>query len=256
MSHITRDQLPSVAAANNRKTCVVKGCQNPRAGNSLSSYCHAHKSIHNYRGDPTAPVLPVTVYRYRERWVRRLLSLKENADRSFLTSTVSAFQSLLDESIFAEAPSALQRMLLDRVVSRQVSAFDLVVRLCSLSLWLHENPKVMPSDRAEEFAMARAVLSRRGTRSFNDIAGHRPGVRRLNDRTRSSTALAALGSQCRKILAGLMPHVIVAHEAVRTRAPAMRDPSRPFMVPRAATLARKKVTGFALRKGTNTKDRK
>jgi hypothetical protein len=218
----TLAEAATARATNTRLPCSVKGCNKPRMVGTLSQYCQAHRKTNRAHGDPLGRAVPSTVFKRREVWVRKLLTLPENADRAFLQDALGAIKSATDAAIFATRPTPTQRTLLERCVSRQVSPMDILVRLVSLGLWLHENPKKgPPTDKAVEFAYANAWVRRHGDRTFDDIG--------LSRKTVPATALQELGTYAKQHTALLLSHVIVAREAMLARGPE-RDPMRPLTV--------------------------
>jgi hypothetical protein len=218
----TPAEAASARVTNDHQRCTVKGCRKPRMADTLSQYCQAHRKTNRAHGDPLARAILPNAYRYRERWVKRLLTLPENADRAFLRDALGAIKSVTDEAIFASKPTPAQRTLLERCVSRKVPPMDILVRIISLGLYLHECPdKAPPTDKAVEFAYANAWVRRHGDRSFGDAG--------LSRKTVPAPALQELGSYARKHTALLLSHVIVAREAMLASGP-KRDPMRPLTV--------------------------
>jgi hypothetical protein len=210
-------------AINLNKPCNCAGCPLPRTG--LDSFCPRHRQVYRRYGHPKAGPLKRSSWAPYKGPLRDLFALNESH-----AGLVEATRYLTDWMARAKAnPSAFKGAVeMQRLAVGGVTARDVLVEVCAVSMYLHACPDVLPSDRARDFAIARAVFLLAPQVQKHAWTGKR--MRPYRGRAAHSS-LAYVGSHLRTVLAEFTVTAQLGVEALaRTRA--MTDEQR-----RAARMA-------------------
>jgi hypothetical protein len=210
-------------AANLTKPCNCAGCPLPRTG--LDSFCPSHRQVYRRYGHPKAGPLKRSSWAPYRTPLRDLFALNESH-----AGLVEATRYLSDWMARARAnPSGRKGDIeMQRLAVNGVTARDVLIEVCAVSIFLDACPHVLPSDRARDFAIARAVFLLAPQVQKHAWTGNR--MRPYRGRAAHSS-LACIGTHLRTVLADFTVTARLGVEAM-VRANAMTDEQR-----RAARMA-------------------
>lgn len=209
-------------ARNELHRCDLRGCGHHRSG--INRWCTDHLRRANLYGHPEAPPLRPHQWNEERQEVRRLLS--DNADHPGLRSVI-AFITSWSEQACANEHAFKGADEVARVIRHGVKPLDIVTEVAAFRLWMTRHPGILPDQRSEDFALARAVFGlapriRRHTRGPGGawpVTIKAPATWSYSPKP-TKAALGYVGSHLRGTLAPLLANVALA---VETRAQAQAD---------------------------------
>lgn len=208
--------IQTMARQNEMYTCTVPGCQDHRTG--MRRMCRDHLRTDRRYGHPNGNPLKPSTFARERALVVDLLS--KNTDHAALTHglrwlTAWCTEATTSERAFAGADEVA------RLIRHGVTPLAILAEVAAVDIWLNNNPRALPDDRAEDFAVSRAVfmLAPRPRRQ-SGWRPARPGGRAPEPWTYAPVpkpgALAFVGHHLRR--RALTPLLVVIASAVQARA--------------------------------------
>lgn len=177
------------------RVCSAPHCSVHR--HHLNSWCRGCLDRANRYGDPTAGPLRRSSWSSYRTDVHKLLSL--NTGHPGLTAALSWVNAWMakgaSDSLAYPGASEVGRLVAAGVTPRQ-----LLEEVCAVSVYLHDCPFLLPSDKARDFALARACWNLAPRRARVSYAGGEK--QRTYDRP-SRGSLLHVGKLLRVQLAGV-----------------------------------------------------
>jgi hypothetical protein len=140
---------------NEEAICSSPGCNRHRI--RIDVFCSRHRDVARRLGDPRAKPIRGRPWVIHAAAIRDLWAL--NPHHEGLAHWTEWAQGLLDKGTrdpsrlaFAAAPE------LARLAAAGVTGRDLILEAIACSVYLQSVPHLLPSDRARDFAVARAVI--------------------------------------------------------------------------------------------------
>jgi hypothetical protein len=203
--------LSTAITVNQRMVCQLPGCCYLRHG--LDPWCKAHTAPARLYGHPSAPPLKPSQWASQRAAVRALLDA--NADHPGLKQALSWMSLWVRKA--AEVSTAYKGAEeVGRLVRHGVTPSALLVEVCAIAAWLDQHPHALPSDRARDFAISRAVFAmaprpRRITRHASGRWGQVNRPTSYSPKPRLS-ALSHVGQHLRQSLAPFLANVLTSLE--------------------------------------------
>lgn len=135
-------------------SCKALGCNNQRTG--LNAYCSTHQTIHQKYGHPHGRAVGIRNYSPYRAMVGAVFEANPrhaglSAALAYVTSWIQ--QSVANEGLSKAAPH------MARLHQHGITPLQILTEACSLWCWLAANSHLMPTVRAENFALSRAVFA-------------------------------------------------------------------------------------------------
>lgn len=217
--------------------CALRGCTHLREG--LSPWCRQHRARAERFGHPEAPTIRPGALKGQRKEAEELL--QANPAHPGLLAAERAVSDLM-AAARAQPMGFKGAREWHRLASEDVLPSAVVRELAAAYLWLNDHPGVMPSDRAADFFLSRAVCSLAPRPRRPCGYGGSPGTWRMPDRGLKSysvrplpSALAHIGSHLRQTFAVLLANLVQAVEQLRKlKADPHATQRAPFSMPRQA----------------------
>jgi hypothetical protein len=131
------------------RPCTAPGCERPRA--SVNLYCNKHLHPTLIYGHPLGRSILRKTY---ARETAEITSLFEaNPDHPGMTSVLRWINEWMTQAVAGEAPCGTG--IFAHMSRRQLSAMSILIEICSVWLFSHRNPTLLPDDQRLTFALAR-----------------------------------------------------------------------------------------------------
>jgi hypothetical protein len=224
MNHHHHHLYKTAAAAiakNKVHTCTAAGCSKPRRGISL--YCSSHLPAVQRYGHWSARPIPSSRYEVERNEVAALAA-GNAAHPAFVQALAYVQQWMAKAAANESAYKGAEQVA--RLVREGVPAEMLLIEVAALWSHLQAHERLLPDDKARDFALSRAVIAlaplpRRVTYS----ATNKSSEYSLRPRT---SALSHIGKHLREVLALFLANVhqavITRHERAAAALEAMRAP--------------------------------
>lgn len=217
-------------ADNELRQCGNRGCSKSRYG--MNRWCEAcnRKAVHY--GDPRAGPLKRSQWAPERAQVAALIAA--NADHPGVRSIVAYLEQWSAEAC-ANEQAFKGATEIARLTRHGIKPLALLTEACAFWLWLDRHPLVLPSDRAADFALSRALfgMAPRPRRQTRGPGGVWPVNKKLAATCSYApkakvTALAYIGKHLRGVLAPFFSNLAASlerqAEQLAAREAAMRAP--------------------------------
>lgn len=209
---MSTQKMAVASATNELQQCQAPGCRQQREGVAL--HCRAHNNIYKQYGHPLGRPIPAKHWAPQRAIVAELLTT--NADHPGVTqATLVVSDWVAKAQRSADAYKGAEEVR--RLVMHGISARDILATVSAVSLYLHQNPRAVLSDRAADYAISRAVfgLAPRPRRILKTPTGW-GSVKKPTSYSPKARAsgMAAVGKYLREALSPFLANVLRSVETL------------------------------------------
>ena len=215
----TKRTTAEAIAENSRFYCTAQGCNSHR--HKISTFCLSHFTTASRYGHPNGRALDPAVFQWERTAVQNLLAA--NANHPALTSATSYLTNYFARAAISEK-AYVGAEEIARLGRHGVTSAQVICEVAALWCYLDRNPRALPSQKASDYAISRAVLQlapRPRRVAFSpDSKGSQYSLKPRN------SALGAIGTHLRQVLSVLLVNISQSLATQQDRAAAVLEAMR------------------------------